>query len=33
VSRTGRTEVEWTLTLKPEARIRRAPVGGSHHSY
>jgi len=33
VSRTGRTEVEWTLTLKPEVRIRRAPVHGSHGTY
>ena len=33
VSRTGRTEVAWTLTLKPEVRVRRAPAGGSHHSY
>ena len=33
VSRAGRTEVAWTLTLKPEVRVRRAPAGGSHHSY
>jgi plastocyanin len=33
VSRAGRTEVAWTLTLKPEVRIRRAPVGGSHGTY
>ena len=29
----GRTEVVWTLELKPEVRIRRAPAGGSHRSY
>jgi len=33
VSRAGRTEVAWTLTLKPEVRVRRAPAGGSHHGY
>jgi plastocyanin len=32
-SRAGRTEVAWTLTLKPEVRIRRAPVGGSRGAY
>ena len=25
--------VAWTLTLKPEVRIRRPPVGGSHGTY
>jgi len=33
VPRAGRTEVAWTLTLKPEVRVRRAPAGGSHHGY
>jgi len=32
-SRAGRSEVAWTLTLKPEVRIRRAPAGGSHGAY
>jgi plastocyanin len=33
VSRAGRTAVAWTLALKPEVRIRRPPVGGSHGTY
>jgi plastocyanin len=32
-SRAGRTEAAWTLTLKPEVRVRRAPVGGSRGAY
>ena len=31
--RAGRTAVAWTLTLKPEVRIRRPAVGGSHGAY
>jgi len=33
VSRAGRTDVAWVVTLKPEVRIRRAPVHGSHGAY
>ena len=32
-SRAGRPEVAWTLTLKAEVRIRRAPMSGSHGAY
>ncbi len=33
VSRAARAEVAWSLALKPEVRIRRAPVSGSHGAY
>jgi plastocyanin len=32
-SRAQRAEVAWTVTLKPEVKIRRAPVGGQRGSY
>jgi plastocyanin len=28
-----RADLEWTLTLRPETRIRRAPTGGAHRHY
>jgi plastocyanin len=33
VSRGGRAEVAWTLTLNPEVRIRRPAVGGARGGY
>jgi hypothetical protein len=32
-SRGQRAEVAWTISLKPEVRIRRAPVGGQRSGY
>jgi hypothetical protein len=29
----ARSELSWKLMLKPEMRIRRAPVPGSHKHY
>jgi plastocyanin len=33
LSASARAEVAWSLALKPDTRIRRAPVPGSHRHY
>ena len=33
LAHTRRADVEWTLQLKPEVRVRRAPVGGHEGHY